>query len=229
MNCELRIFIDTNFKVKFMGSNKFNSEIFGWKCLKEILSIPIKRFIEYFEEIIYNMLSYNMDFLQKNNIDYTRLPKHIFFDTKSVNIDNDLFVINILFAKKYNVDIEKCIINIDQYQYKLSPLSEYASDLDICVLILNDILKNYNIDIDNKYIEFNLQINDTHSPNVFVKLKNINLIFDQNKDLEKYVENYLIMKTKLHKESIFLIDKISWSNKLISISDFLVVEKILKK
>ncbi|QGR54253.1 hypothetical protein [Moumouvirus maliensis] len=220
MNCELRIFVDTNFKVKFMGSNRFNSEIFGWKCLKEILSIPIKRFIEYFEEIIYNMLSYNMDFLQKNNIDYTRLPKHIFFDTKSINIDNDLFVINILFAKKYNISIEKCIINIDQYQYKLSPLSEYASDLDICILILNDILKNHNIDIDNKYIEFSLEINDTYSPNIFMKLKNINSIFDKNKDLEKYVENYLIMKIKLHKKSIFLIDKISWSNKLISISDF---------
>ncbi|AVL95124.1 hypothetical protein ma737 [Moumouvirus australiensis] len=229
MNCELRIFVDTNFKVKFMGSNRFNSEIFGWKCLKEILSIPIKRFLEYLEEIIYDMLSYNMEFLQKNHIDYTRLPKHIFFDTKSINIDNDLFIINILFANKYNINIDKCTKSINKYQYKLSPLSEYAPELDIYVLILNDILKNDNIYIHKKYIKFVLQTNDTHSPNVFVELKNINLILDENKDLEKYVENYLIMKSKLYKESILLINKISWSNKLISVSDLLVVEKILKK
>ncbi|AGF84986.1 hypothetical protein QJ854_gp796 [Moumouvirus goulette] len=217
MNCELRIYVDAD-KIIFLGSNKFNSEIFGWKCLKDILSVPLKRFLEYFEEIIYDMLSYNKEFLQRNNIDYTKLPKHVFFDSESKNIKNDLFIINILFANKYIINIKNFLIANEQYIYKLSLLSEYASDLDLCLLIINDILKN-NVDINNKYIEFVLQKNNTYSANVNAQLKNI-IFLDDN--LEKYKKKYLIMKTKLvDREFIMLVKKSAWNNKSVSVSDLL--------
>ncbi|AQN68608.1 hypothetical protein [Saudi moumouvirus] len=221
MNCELRIFVDTNNKIKFLGSNRFNSEIFGWKCLKDILSIPLKRFLEYFEEIIYDMLSYNMEFLQKNNINYEKLPKHVFFDLESINTDNDLFVINLLFANKYTINIIKCLDCGKEYNYKLSLLSEYASDLDLYLLVINDFLRNYDIDIYNKYIKFTLQKKSTYSPNVNILFKDICTLDDS---LKIYFENYLIMRTKITgPEFIILIKKSALINKLVSVSDFLQI------
>ncbi|AGC02267.1 hypothetical protein H012_gp184 [Acanthamoeba polyphaga moumouvirus] len=221
MNCELRIFIDAKDRIKFLGSNRFNSEIFGWKCLKDILSIQIKRFLDYFEEIVYDMLSYNMEFLQKNNIDYTKLPRHVFFDLESINTDNDLFVINLLFANKYTINIINSLVCGEEYKYKLSLLSEYASDLDLYLLVINDLLKNYDVDINNKYIEFVLYKKSTYSPNVNLSFKDITILSD---DLKEYLENYLIMNTKITgSEFIILIKKSAWNNKLVSISDFLKI------
>ncbi|AFX92925.1 hypothetical protein CE11_00899 [Megavirus courdo11] len=171
MDCELRIYVNINNTPHYMGCSGFNSEIYNLKCLNEVMATPFLKLISLFHEIIEEILSYNSDYTK--NININTIAKHPFFEIYHMESHGDLLIMNLLLARELEIvviDFRKISppntdhcdsgIIVPAYYYELSPLAEYANNMDLFMILINKFLSKYNIEsdgnIEGKYIRFML-------------------------------------------------------------------------
>lgn len=241
MDCELRIYININNIPHYMGCSGFNSEIYNMKCLNEVMATPFTKLISLFRETIEEILSYNYDYTK--NIDINKIDKHPFFEIHHTESHGDLLVMNLLLARELEIavtDFQKVNppntdhcrygVIVPAYYYELSPLAEYANNMDLFVILINKFLSKYDMEsdgnIENKYIRFILHRDHYSKPAYgYGYLRDIDTCLPEyQKILSDCPEDYIPGEMNmLDRGFFFFVKKNSWLSGEVNISDIIKI------
>ncbi|BCS82697.1 hypothetical protein QLL95_gp0208 [Cotonvirus japonicus] len=240
MACEIRICVDFGFDNLYLGCQGIHLKDFDIESVDKLLELPINTISDKFSGVISEILSYHKNRLKSNNIDTTKLSKHIFCE-----MVEDIFIINILIADKFigkivdfykvmppHTDNHKFGVTIPAYFFELNLLAEHLEYIDLFLMLVNRFVVEYDVTIDgditnNNYVRFMLHRDHyTSSTYGYGYLRNIDSCLESHQRVLKLCpENYVPGEISMpyNRGYFIFINKSAWHNKIITPTDLVRV------